>query len=52
MRASPLKKPLKLVAFAALSLLVVSCSTKSRADAKVRRHRYSFPAGAGHQPRA
>ncbi len=27
MRASPLKKPLKLVAFAALSLLVVSCST-------------------------
>ena len=27
MRASPLKKPLKLVAFAALSLLVASCST-------------------------
>ena len=27
MRVSPIQKPLKLVAFAALSLLVVSCST-------------------------
>ncbi|MEB0109353.1 septal ring lytic transglycosylase RlpA family lipoprotein, partial [Pseudomonas sp. MH9.3] len=29
MRASPFHKPLKLVAFAALSLLVVSCSTST-----------------------
>ena len=35
MRVSPFNKPLKLVAFAALSLLVVSCSsTTSRAPAK------------------
>ena len=35
MRVSPFKKPLKLVAFAALSLLVASCSTTpNRAPAK------------------